>query len=216
MQEVAAVWSLMLISRPSLRCFMLWTQTRPQPQSWSLTLRLWCTAVRQARRQISPLGREQTILLAQHPLIGPLVLDLDVFSSVSVSSGVCACTSSLFRYVDRALLSRPTYAAFMAVLDNYLRMTGQAENFNSQQLAEQETFIKEAMSNTELGRELFAFLYTKGNRSMYNADSALLIWCRVMLLLECCEVQHYVATFRRTSAPPSPVPHITHTTDKLK
>ncbi|XP_034441708.1 poly(U)-specific endoribonuclease-A [Hippoglossus hippoglossus] len=67
-----------------------------------------------------------------------------------------------FRYVDGALLSRPTYAAFLAVLDNYLRMTGQAEVFGPQQLTEQKTFIKEAMSNTELGRELFAFLYTKG------------------------------------------------------
>ncbi|KAG7493927.1 poly(U)-specific endoribonuclease [Solea senegalensis] len=69
----------------------------------------------------------------------------------------------LFRFLDEdALFSRPTYAAFLAVLDNYKRMTGQAEDFNPQQLAEQETFIKEAMSNTELGRELFAFLYTKG------------------------------------------------------
>ncbi|XP_053285910.1 uridylate-specific endoribonuclease A [Pleuronectes platessa] len=68
----------------------------------------------------------------------------------------------LFRYVDGALLSRPTYAAFLAVLDNYFRMTGQTEHFSPQQVAEQETFIKEAMSNTELGRELFAFFYTKG------------------------------------------------------
>ncbi|TKS71625.1 Poly(U)-specific endoribonuclease [Collichthys lucidus] len=69
----------------------------------------------------------------------------------------------LFRYLDEgALFSRPTYAAFLAVLDNYQRMTGQTEDFSPQQLAEQETFVKETMSNTELGRELFAFLYTKG------------------------------------------------------
>ncbi|CAK6955646.1 uridylate-specific endoribonuclease A [Scomber scombrus] len=69
----------------------------------------------------------------------------------------------LFSYVDEGVLfSRPTYAAFLAVLDNYNRMTGQAEDFSPQQLAEQETFVRETMSNTELGRELFAFLYTKG------------------------------------------------------
>ncbi|XP_029359104.1 uridylate-specific endoribonuclease A [Echeneis naucrates] len=69
----------------------------------------------------------------------------------------------LFRYVDEeALFTRPTYAALLAVLDNYQRMTGQAEDFTPQQLAEQEAFVKETMSNTELGRELFAFLYTKG------------------------------------------------------
>ncbi|XP_068576653.1 uridylate-specific endoribonuclease A [Cebidichthys violaceus] len=69
----------------------------------------------------------------------------------------------LFRYLnEEALFSRPTYAALLAVLDNYNRMTGQTEHFSAQQLAEQEAFVKETISNTELGRELFAFLYTKG------------------------------------------------------
>ncbi|KAK2862226.1 hypothetical protein Q5P01_001759 [Channa striata] len=69
----------------------------------------------------------------------------------------------LFRYLDeKDLFSRPTYAALLALLDNYHRITGQAEDFNPQQLAEQETFIRETMSNTKLGRELFAFLYSKG------------------------------------------------------
>ncbi|KAM7005834.1 uridylate-specific endoribonuclease A [Tautogolabrus adspersus] len=69
----------------------------------------------------------------------------------------------LFKYLDeQTLFSRPTYAALLAVLDNYNRMTGQTEDMSSQQLAEQYTFLKETMSNTELGRELFAFLYTKG------------------------------------------------------
>ncbi|KAF7667721.1 hypothetical protein LDENG_00051510 [Lucifuga dentata] len=69
----------------------------------------------------------------------------------------------LFRYLDEdALFSRPTYAALLALLDNYQRMTGQTEDFTPEQLAEQDTFIRETMSNTELGRELFYFLYTKG------------------------------------------------------
>lgn len=86
-----------------------------------------------------------------------LVHDSQTSSQSDLSSRV------LFRYVnEEALFSRPTYAAFLAVLDNYRRMTGQAEDFSPQQLAEQETFVKETMSNTELGRELFAFLYTKG------------------------------------------------------
>ncbi|KAG7264407.1 hypothetical protein CRUP_014316 [Coryphaenoides rupestris] len=69
----------------------------------------------------------------------------------------------LFRYVDEeALFSRPTFAAFRDVLDNYQRMTGVDEDFSPQQLAEQEAFIRETMSNTELGRELYGFLFTKG------------------------------------------------------
>ncbi|XP_037634543.1 poly(U)-specific endoribonuclease-A [Sebastes umbrosus] len=71
-------------------------------------------------------------------------------------------SAPLFRYLnEESLFSKPTYAALLAVLDNYDRMTGQAEDFSPQQLAEQETFLKETMSNTELGRELFAFLLTK-------------------------------------------------------
>ncbi|XP_037535517.1 poly(U)-specific endoribonuclease-A [Nematolebias whitei] len=86
-----------------------------------------------------------------------LVPDSQTSSKTDLSSG------PLFRYLDeRTLFSKPTYAALLAVLDNYKRMTGQAEVFSSQQLAEQEMFLKETMSNTELGRELFAFLYTKG------------------------------------------------------
>ncbi|XP_034023574.1 poly(U)-specific endoribonuclease-A isoform X2 [Thalassophryne amazonica] len=83
----------------------------------------------------------------------------------------------LFRYLDDALFSRPTYVAFLAVLDNYQRMTGQTEDFSPQQLAEQEVFVKETMSNTELGRELFAFLYTKG---IYASEEEFLEDLRMM------------------------------------
>ncbi|KAM6979697.1 uridylate-specific endoribonuclease A [Aplochiton taeniatus] len=69
----------------------------------------------------------------------------------------------LFTFLDEeSLFSKPTYSAFLAVLNNYQRVTGQAEDFTAQQLAEQGTFLRETMANTELGRELFAFLYTKG------------------------------------------------------
>ncbi|XP_068171038.1 uridylate-specific endoribonuclease A isoform X1 [Antennarius striatus] len=74
----------------------------------------------------------------------------------------------LFQYLnEEVLFSRPTYTAFLAVLDNYNRMTGQTEEFTPQQLVEQDVFLKETMSNTELGRELFAFLHTK---SIYASE----------------------------------------------
>lgn len=59
--EVEVVWSLMLRSRLSLRRSLFWIQTRPQPQSWSLTLRPWCPTLRPAPSQISPLKGEETI-----------------------------------------------------------------------------------------------------------------------------------------------------------
>lgn len=84
----------------------------------------------------------------------------------------CLVVLSLFRYVDEeALFSRPTFAAFRDVLDNYQRMTGVDEDFSPQQLAEQEAFIRETMSNTELGRELYGFLFTKGTGSRLRLDS---------------------------------------------
>lgn len=101
-----------------------------------------------------------------------LLLYLDVFTP-------CFCASSLFRYLNEEILfSRPTYAALLAVLDNYHRRTGQAEDFSAQQVAEQETFLRETMSNTELGRELFAFLYTKGNSVyvLYTGFQSLTLW----------------------------------------
>ncbi|KAM3621619.1 uncharacterized protein V6R79_013694 [Siganus canaliculatus] len=76
----------------------------------------------------------------------------------------------LFSYVNEgALFSKPTYAALLNVLDNYERVTGQAENFSSQQLAEQDEFLTETISNTELGRELYYFLYSKG---VYSSEQA--------------------------------------------
>ncbi|KAI5109594.1 poly(U)-specific endoribonuclease-A precursor, partial [Silurus meridionalis] len=69
----------------------------------------------------------------------------------------------LFVYVDEAsLFSKPTYAAFLALLDNYERKTGVSETFSSTEEQEQENFLKESLKNTELGRELFSFFYTKG------------------------------------------------------
>ncbi|KAI3369440.1 hypothetical protein L3Q82_007663 [Scortum barcoo] len=93
-----------------------------------------------------------------------LIIDPQALVSNSQTSSQSDLSSGrLFRYLDeKALFSKPTFAALLAVLDNYNRMTGQAEDFTPQQLAEQETFLKETMSNTELGRELYAFLNTKG------------------------------------------------------
>ncbi|MBN3319241.1 ENDOU endoribonuclease, partial [Atractosteus spatula] len=68
----------------------------------------------------------------------------------------------LFSFVDEAsLFSRPTFSALLALLDNYHRQTGLAENFSPAQLAEQEHFLMEAISNTQLGQELYSFLYSK-------------------------------------------------------
>lgn len=69
--------------------------------------------------------------------------------------------SRLFKEVSSTLLSKPTYKALLNLLDNYKRVTGEVEDVPSQEVQEQEAFLQQTM-NTDLGRELYNFLYSKG------------------------------------------------------
>ncbi|XP_026204676.1 poly(U)-specific endoribonuclease-A [Anabas testudineus] len=93
-----------------------------------------------------------------------LITDTQALVSNSQTNSQADLSSQpLFRYLDeKTLFSRPTYAALLNLLDNYHRMTGTSESFSSQQQAEQDTFLKETISNTKLGTELFTFLHSKG------------------------------------------------------
>ncbi|XP_048856288.1 uridylate-specific endoribonuclease A [Brienomyrus brachyistius] len=72
----------------------------------------------------------------------------------------------LFKFVDEdSLFSKPTFSALLALLDNYHRQTGQTENFSEAQVAEQDRFLHEVISKTDVGRELYSFLHSKGRYS---------------------------------------------------
>ncbi|KAM6294503.1 uridylate-specific endoribonuclease [Aegotheles albertisi] len=66
----------------------------------------------------------------------------------------------LYKYVNEKLFSKPTYASFIKLLDNYQRVTGREEEVTPEELREQDTFLKEVMK-TELMKKLFAFLQKK-------------------------------------------------------
>ncbi|CAK6443527.1 unnamed protein product [Pipistrellus nathusii] len=68
------------------------------------------------------------------------------------------CPEPLFTYVNEELFSKPTYAAFINLLNNYQRATGHGEHFSAQQLAEQDTFLTEVMK-TAVMKELYSFLH---------------------------------------------------------
>ncbi|XP_030634439.1 poly(U)-specific endoribonuclease-like [Chanos chanos] len=86
-----------------------------------------------------------------------------LISSSQTSGQIDYSSSPLFQYVDEAtLFSKPTYKALINLLDNYQRTTGVTESFSSQQLSEQDTFLREAISYTTVGKELYAFLNSKG------------------------------------------------------
>ncbi|XP_004693235.1 PREDICTED: poly(U)-specific endoribonuclease isoform X2 [Condylura cristata] len=74
------------------------------------------------------------------------------------------CPEPLFTYVNEKLFSKPTYAAFINLLNNYQRATGHGEHFNSQQLAEQDTFLTEVMK-TAVMKELYSFLHHQNRYS---------------------------------------------------
>lgn len=67
----------------------------------------------------------------------------------------------LFQYVnEEKLFSKPTYASFIKLLDNYHKKVGTGEEFTTDQLKEQDTFLKEIMK-TEIMKELYKFLHSK-------------------------------------------------------
>ncbi|XP_062975005.1 uridylate-specific endoribonuclease [Elgaria multicarinata webbii] len=67
----------------------------------------------------------------------------------------------LFDYVnEEKLFSKPTYASFIKLLDNYHKEVGTEEDFNTEQLAEQDTFLEEIMK-TEVMKDLYRFLQSK-------------------------------------------------------
>uniref|UniRef100_A0A8D0L6R4 Uridylate-specific endoribonuclease n=1 Tax=Sphenodon punctatus TaxID=8508 RepID=A0A8D0L6R4_SPHPU len=70
----------------------------------------------------------------------------------------------LFSHVNEELFSKPTYAAFVKLLDNYQRETGRGEDFTAQQLKEQDNFLQEIMK-TKVLRELYSFLNKKNRYS---------------------------------------------------
>lgn len=56
----------------------------------------------------------------------------------------------LFSFVDKEALRRPTYKAFMALLDNYKAQTGDTENFTRSERQETWTFLKTIMQTAPM------------------------------------------------------------------
>ncbi|XP_066468895.1 uridylate-specific endoribonuclease [Tiliqua scincoides] len=71
------------------------------------------------------------------------------------------CPENLFTYVnEEKLFSKPTYASFIKLLDNYQKRVGTGEEFTAEQLQEQDTFLEMVMK-TEVMKQLYKFLHRK-------------------------------------------------------
>ncbi|XP_039208531.1 poly(U)-specific endoribonuclease isoform X1 [Crotalus tigris] len=67
----------------------------------------------------------------------------------------------LFTYVNHEkLFSRPTYASFIKLLDNYQAHVRTEEKFTKEQIKEQDIFLQDIMK-TEVMKELYKFLHSK-------------------------------------------------------
>ncbi|NP_001074167.1 uridylate-specific endoribonuclease A precursor [Danio rerio] len=103
---------------------------------------------------------------ASELLIDPQTL----IPSSQTGSGNDLSPQPLFKVVSSTLLSKPTYEAFLDLLDNYKKMTGEVEDVPSHEEQEQDSFLQQTM-NTNLGKELFNFLHSKG---VYGSQSEFL------------------------------------------
>uniref|UniRef100_A0A7M4E8Z0 Uridylate-specific endoribonuclease n=1 Tax=Crocodylus porosus TaxID=8502 RepID=A0A7M4E8Z0_CROPO len=91
-----------------------------------------------------------------------VTINLQHFASAGQTDDqVDRSSEPLYTHVNERLFSKPTYASFIKLLDNYHRQTGTGEKMTAQQQAEQDTFLREAM-NTALMKELYGFLHQKG------------------------------------------------------
>ncbi|KAM4796056.1 uridylate-specific endoribonuclease [Rhinophrynus dorsalis] len=67
----------------------------------------------------------------------------------------------LYKHVNEELFKKPTYAAFISLLDNYDRKTGKDDSYSPAEIKEQEHFLLEIMK-TKLMKDLFSFFQQKG------------------------------------------------------
>ncbi|CAI9579880.1 unnamed protein product, partial [Staurois parvus] len=71
------------------------------------------------------------------------------------------CDEPLYKYVNEALFEKPTYAAFIKLMDNYDRKTGIDETFSPEEVKEQQHFLQEVMKTKPMN-ELYNFCNQKG------------------------------------------------------
>ncbi|XP_075054380.1 uridylate-specific endoribonuclease D-like [Mixophyes fleayi] len=94
-------------------------------------------------------------------------------SSAQTSSGTDFSSQNLFSYVNEAkLFARPTFARFIALLDNYIKTTGTVESVPAAEITEQNAFIDEIFKTSVLSI-LSNFLVSTGyytSSASFKAD----------------------------------------------
>lgn len=76
-------------------------------------------------------------------------------------NNIDAASYPLFYHVNKAVLEKPTYKAFLALLNNYIRNTGTKEYISNTEISENYNFL-DLVLNTPIMKEVYAFLKRKG------------------------------------------------------
>jgi len=108
---------------------------------------------------------EQLWDLDENRLVPDKDYDLDLQGRTRYSmDGPDKAEDPLFAMVDPSVFQRPTYKAFMALLDNYESATGVAESVTAEELQENWNFIN-LVFDTEVMQLAYKFLKYKGKAS---------------------------------------------------
>jgi poly(U)-specific endoribonuclease len=76
-----------------------------------------------------------------HRLVPDRDYSINVQGGKFVSDNYDAAAEPLFRFIDEAALSQPTFRAFISLLDNYVASTGTAEVVSAEELSENRRFL---------------------------------------------------------------------------
>ncbi|XP_064408386.1 uridylate-specific endoribonuclease A [Latimeria chalumnae] len=100
----------------------------------------------------------------------------------------------LYTFVNEGVFfARPTFAAFISLLNNYHQKTGEAEVFSNEQFAEQDTFLSEIMK-TPIMQEFYNFLHSKSEIKKGKVSS-FHNWIRFYLLEKSGSLNYYSHNF---------------------
>ncbi|CAJ0953815.1 unnamed protein product [Ranitomeya imitator] len=108
-------------------------------------------------------GRQRTTAAANTPSSQPVTPE-DAEDRARQWNG-----DRLFGYVNEAkLFTRPTFARFISLLDNYVKNTGTLETVSNEEILEQTAFMNEVLQTTVM-KKLSSFFISKGYYTSFES-----------------------------------------------
>ena len=98
------------------------------------------------------------------------------------------------------MFEKPTYASFIALLDNYIAKSGNAEEVTQTELNEQELFL-DNFCNTRIGEYLFQLFVEKSTyRFLLNNQVVTLFLKRVLTFINLCKYKSLIFNVKQKNS----------------